>query len=283
MAAGLVRNFLMPPTTPAFFPLIFQHSPLGDDEEKMMEEESESRDAGGGREVAVEEAEEEDEDEDDGEESEAQEEEEDGSDDAFPSPAHPYFDMTNQLLRFADLISRDVQRYFGRCSGSERDSCDMYSEAVPVATCGRLRYYDDLLKLARAGSREETDDSTTSCSTNPGSSSSSSSSLGPLAELFQERGPTQGCGRPMIKRHLPLSFWTEPVPGCPLLASGQVADAGRDGHSLNDDAETHTLAHHSAHSLEGCTQPDFSDLLAYWDPELTHTLTENTHVDGEHI
>lgn len=282
MAAGLVRNFLMPPLTPAYFPLIFQHSPLREDEEKMLEEEPESRDAGGEREVAVEEEEEDDEDEDDEEESEAQEEEEDGSEDAFPSPAHPSLDMTNQLLRFADLISRDVQRYFGRCSGSERDSCDVYSEAVPVATGGRLRYYDDLLKLARARSPEDADGSSASCSTDPGSSSSNSS-LGPLAELFQERGPTQGRGRPMIKRHLPLSFWTEPVPGCPLLASGQVADAGSDAHSLNDDAETHTLAHHSAHGLEGCTQPDFSDLLAYWDPELTHTLTENTHVDGEHI
>lgn len=87
----------------------------------------------------------------------------------------------------------------------------------------------------------------------------------------------------MIKRHLPLSFWTEPVPGCPLVASGQVANTGSDVHSMSDDAETQSLAHHSTHSLEGCTQPDFSDLLAYWDPELTHTMTENTHVDGEHM
>lgn len=269
MAAGLVRNFLLPQPAPAYFPLLFQHSPLREDEEEMLEEEPESR--GGGGEAT---AEEEEEDDDIGEESEAQEEEEDDLEDAFPSPAPPSLDVINQLLRFADVISRDVQRYFGRRSGSERSSCDVRSEAGPVQSGGRLRYYDDLLKLARAGSPEEADGGSASCSADPGSGSCS---LGPLAELFQERSHVQG--RPMIKRHLPLSFWTEPVPGCPLLAA-----TGSDVASMSDDAETHTsVAQHSAHGLEGCTQPDFSDLLAYWDPELTHTLTENTHVDGEHM
>lgn len=273
MAAGLVRNFLVPQPAPTFFPLIFQHYPLREQEEKMLEDEPGSRDSGRERDVSLGEEEEED---DDGEESEAPEEEADDSEDAFPSPAHHSLDVTNQLLRFADLISRDVQRYFGRCSGSERESCHVQSEAAPVATGGRLRYYDDLLKLARAESPEEAHGHSASCSTD--TTSGSSSSLGPLAELFKERSHVQGRCRPMIKRHLPLSFWTEPVPGCPLLASGQVAN---NAHLMNDNAET--LAQHSVHSLDGCTQPDFSDLLAYWDPELTHTLTENTHVNGEHI
>lgn len=84
----------------------------------------------------------------------------------------------------------------------------------------------------------------------------------------------------MIKRHLPLSFWTEPIPSCPLVSSGDAAEVA----DASSDADSHTLTHHNTHGLEG-TQPDFSDLLAYWDPnpELTHTLTENTRIEGEHI
>lgn len=268
MAAGIIRNFLIPAPTPAYFPLIFQHSPLREDDEKTLEEEPERREVEGGREV------EEEEEEDDEEESEVQEEEEECLEDAFPNPAHSSLDVTKQLLRFADLISRDVQRYFGRCSG-EQDSCDIYSDPLSVTTSGRLRYYDDLLKIARAGSPEEPDGSFATFSKDHGASS-----LGPLAELFQERGPGQSRGRPMIKRHLPLSFWTEPIPSCPLVSSGDAAELA----DASSDADSHTLTHHNTHGLEG-TQPDFSDLLAYWDPnpELTHTLTENTRIEGEHI
>uniref|UniRef100_A0A671XJ88 Uncharacterized protein n=1 Tax=Sparus aurata TaxID=8175 RepID=A0A671XJ88_SPAAU len=227
MAAGIIRNFLVQTPTPAYFPLIFQHSPCNGDEEEMLEERPEKREDEEEREV--------EEEEEEDEESEAQEEEEECLEEVFLNPAHYALDVTKQLLRFADLISRDVQRYFGRCSG-DQEACDIYSDSVSVTTSGRLRYYDDLLKIARAGSPEEESSSVT-CADGQGVSG-----LGPLAELFDHRGPSQGRSRPMIKRHLPLSFWTEPIPCCSL--------------------------------------PDFSDLLANWDPnpELTHTLTEHTHM-----
>ena len=144
MAAGVIRNFLVQAPTPAYFPLIFQHSPCKEDED--LEEKPEVQEDGEEREV--------EEEEDD--ESEAQEEEEECLEEVFLNPAHYTLDVTKQLLRFADLISRDVQRYFGRCSG-DQEACDIYSDSVSVTTSGRLRYYDDLLKIARAGTPEERD------------------------------------------------------------------------------------------------------------------------------
>uniref|UniRef100_A0AAX7THE7 Uncharacterized protein n=1 Tax=Astatotilapia calliptera TaxID=8154 RepID=A0AAX7THE7_ASTCA len=234
MAAGVIRNFLIQAPTPAYFPMIFQHSPCKDGAyEKTLPEKPEEREDEEERQA--------DEDEED-EESEAQEEEEEGLEEVFLNPAHHALDVTKQLLRFADVISRDVQRYFGRCSG-DREACDIYSDSISITTSGRLRYYDDLMRIAR-GSPEMQENSFRACpeEQRAAAAKGNSSGLGPLAELFDLRAPSKGRGQPMIKRHLPLSFWTEPIHSCPL--------------------------------------PDFSDLLANWDPnpELTHTLTENTNM-----
>ncbi|KAK1885869.1 Toll-like receptor 2 type-1 [Dissostichus eleginoides] len=120
-----------------------------------------------------------------------------------------------------DLISRDVQRYFGRCSG-DQEACDIYSDSVSVKTSGRLRYYDDLLKIARAGSPEEPENSLKTCAEDRGDGVAKGSGLGPLAELFKHKGPSQVRCRPMVQRHLPLSFWTEPSPCCSMVNEGLI-------------------------------------------------------------
>ncbi|XP_040892738.1 protein PERCC1 [Toxotes jaculatrix] len=280
MAAGVIRNFLVQAPTPAYFPLIFQHSPCKEDEEEEKQEEKpEER-----------EDEEEREEEEEDEESEAQEEEEECLEEVFLNPSHCALDVTKQLLRFADLISRDVQRYFGRCSG-DQEACDIYSDSVSVTTSGRLRYYDDLLRIARAGSPEEQEGSFGICSDHQRVGvAKGNSSLGPLAELFNHMGPSQSRGRPMIKRHLPLSFWTEPIPCCSLVSFSNAPEFTHTSSDTPSQDNTHTdsdthmhynaLTHHNTHTPIDNNQPDFSDLLANWDPnpELTHALTENTHM-----
>uniref|UniRef100_A0A667XJZ9 Uncharacterized protein n=1 Tax=Myripristis murdjan TaxID=586833 RepID=A0A667XJZ9_9TELE len=274
MAAGVIRNFLLQtPATPRYFPMILQHSPCkeGIQEKEEVEKETEER-------------EDEEEREEEEEEEEVQEEEEELPEEVFLHSAHHALDVTKQLLRFADIISRDVQRYFGRCPG-DQDACDIYTDSVSVTTSGRLRYYDDLLRIARTGSPE---DQETVINDQRVSATNGNSGLGPLAELFDHRGPSQG--RPMIKRHLPLSFWTEPIPCCSLLALSNAPDTHSSDTPSEDSTHatpnTHTHcnlhSHPNTHTLDS-SQPDFSDLLANWDPnpELTHTLTESTHIHTE--
>lgn len=247
MATGIIRNILIPAPPSNYVPLLFQQCPHSLDKEKMQEDNLEVRDGD----------EEEEEEEEDCDLQE--EEEEECLKGAFFTSGPQALDVTKQLLRFADLISRDVQRYFGRSSGEE--ACDISNDPVSVTTSGRLRYYDDLLRIARAGSPEEPENSARHGADQGGSG------LGPLAELFQLGGPGQDL-RPMSKRHLPLSFWAEPSPRCPTAT-----------HQHHATSEEGGLPQHCTGCL-GSSQPDFSDLLAFWEPnpELTHTLPDNTHL-----
>ncbi|XP_051488484.1 protein PERCC1 [Apus apus] len=168
--------------------------------------------------LSEEEEEEEEEDEEDEEEESA------GSELAVPSTA----ETTLQLLKFSELISCDIQRYFGRQGREEAAG----GHAVPE-DCGSPR---------QAEAQPEA----------PRGSSGAAQRLGPLAELF-EYGvhrclPARGAGgktqrlerkyghiTPMHRRKLPASFWREPGPGpAGLLHAGT---------------------------------PDFSDLLANWTAE----------------
>lgn len=273
MAAGVIRTFLVQAPAVGYFPMIFQHSPCKEDEEetkKIAEREKEA---------------ETEEEEDEDTVSDAQEEDEECLEEVFSNPAHYALDVTNQLLRFADLINRDVQRYFGRGPG-DQEACEIYSDSVSVTTSGRLRYYDDLLKIARTGSQEEQENTFQPSGDAKGLGvAKGNCGLGPLAELFDHTGPSPDHCRPMNKRHLPLSFWTEPLPCCSLVNYGpEITHGGTPAPAdTHTDADTHAhycpLPQHSTHTLDS-SQPDFSDLLANWDPnpELTHTLTDNTHM-----
>ncbi|XP_039102622.1 protein PERCC1 [Hyaena hyaena] len=170
------------------------------------------------------------------------------------SPENPL-----QLLRFLELISGDIQRYFGRKDrGQDPDACDACTDGSSARGLGCA----DLAHRAASGSpggEEATEPGVLS----PRGPEGQARGLGPLAELFdyglwQYSGPGAPAGRrlrlerkyghivPMTQRKLPVSFWEEPAPGpLGLLRPGT---------------------------------PDFSDLLASWSaesgPELPGTGTQ---------
>ncbi|XP_047636946.1 protein PERCC1 [Phacochoerus africanus] len=171
-------------------------------------------------------------------------------------------EMPLQLLRFSELISGDIQRYFGRKGwGQDPDGCDIYADGHPANSSARELSCADPVHTAQ-GEPPDHNEATEPgvCSPGgpkgqvcrPGLSRSRAQPLGPLAELFdyglrQYSGPRVVAGRrlslerkyghitPMTQRKLPPSFWKEPVPS-PL-----------------------GLLHPGT--------PDFSDLLASWSAE----------------
>ncbi|CAM4524253.1 protein PERCC1 [Lepidochelys kempii] len=170
-------------------------------------------------------------------------------------------EMTLQLLKFSELISCDIQRYFGRKAKDEDpDSCNIYEDCFSPRRLGRELYYADLMRLAQSG--ELDDEDAQGPVAPPGQldqrvwrsicNKDGVQKLGPLAELFEyglhrflKRRVADGRKlrlekkyahiMPMHKRKLPQSFWKEPSPGPPCI--------------LNTNP------------------PDFSDLLANWTSE----------------
>ncbi|XP_075755263.1 protein PERCC1 [Pelodiscus sinensis] len=170
-------------------------------------------------------------------------------------------EMTLQLLKFSELISSDIQRYFGRKAPDEDpDSCNIYEDGLSPCRSGRELYYADLLRLAQSGDPDAED--APGLLAAPGQleqrvwrsicNKDGAQKLGPLAELFEyglrrflKRRAAEGWKlrlerkyahiTPMHKRKLPQSFWKEPSPTPPCI--------------LNTNP------------------PDFSDLLANWTAE----------------
>lgn len=148
-----------------------------------------------------------------------------------------FTETTDRLLRFAELISSDVQRYFGRSHDSE--TCSVHA--------GRSR--PDYSNIVQAASSEQRDE--------PGN-------LGPLAELFRN-APVRNLGLPMIQRRLPSSFWTEPGPD-PLCVSANIPDR------VTCSMETISASNNiPVISTGSSSTPDFSDLLEHWASERDNT------------
>ncbi|XP_026861994.2 protein PERCC1 [Electrophorus electricus] len=165
-------------------------------------------------------------------------------------PSFGTTEATDRLLRFAELISSDVQRYFGR--GQDPDACDMYTDREgPEVGGGQQRYYANFVRAAVAEQREEPE------------------KLGPLAELFQETQQKKQ-GLPMNQRRLPSSFWTEPHP-YHLTVPGNTSTLDMLGCSTetgisNSNTSVRMLSTSSTpiSTISSSGTPDFSDLLAHW-------------------
>ncbi|XP_012942653.1 protein PERCC1 [Aplysia californica] len=94
---------------------------------------------------------------------------------------HP--DVTSQLLNFADVVSADIKKFFGRAKDQE-DSCDVYEDKWATTKSGRELYYADLLRIAQGDSEPASKSNKESCKDMISSSSSpSSSSLSPREDL----------------------------------------------------------------------------------------------------
>ncbi|XP_068764726.1 protein PERCC1 [Struthio camelus] len=196
---------------------------------------------------------EEDEEEDEEEEEEAAAEGAGRGEQELTSPSDT--ETTLRLLKFSELISCDIQRYFGRKGRDEEaEGWGASEDCRSPRRSGRELYYAELLRAARSG---EPEDEVARAGGGPRGwrPAGGPQPLGPLAELFEyglhrclqpraADGKKQRLERkyahitPMHERQLPQSFWREPGPG-PAL-------------------------HPSA--------PDFSDLLANWTAEAAPEL-----------
>ncbi|XP_015459068.1 protein PERCC1 [Astyanax mexicanus] len=155
------------------------------------------------------------------------------------NPSFGQNEITDRLLQFAELISSDVQRYFGR--GHDPDACDIYAERERLEVSGRQRYYADFMRVASSEEGAEPE------------------KLGPLAELFREAHRKRQ-GLPMTQRCLPSSFWTEPRP-CQLV----TLDDADTPYALRCSTEsTLSTSNTPVSTISSSSTPDFSDLLAQW-------------------
>ena len=169
------------------------------------------------------------------------------------------FDVTKQLLDFAETVNVDIQKFFGRRKGEE-DACDIYADKWTSGKSGRELYYADLLRVAQG---ESCDRSSSSPAANNKHTYTGKLDkkvgLGPLNDLFEiglksylkDSNAKHKKDRrikvdlkdsiPMHQRKLPLSFFKEP----------KTMENKR--HKQNNN-----------NILTATKTPDFSDLLESW-------------------
>lgn len=197
------------------------------------------------------------------------------SGDKSESPASNNGNTTSQLLQFADMVNKDIQKYFGARKGDE-DSCNIYEDRWKNARSGRERYYSDLMKIAQGIDTDlDSEDKVTSTTGEdpntppPSGKMDKKAGLGPLVELFQfglkdyweDKKLAQKLKKvkkfkpdnlsklsekqlPLLKRQLPESFWKEPIE-----SQNGAKEPNKGG---------------SNQILTSSKTPDFSDLLESW-------------------
>ncbi|XP_013381939.1 uncharacterized protein LOC106152765 [Lingula anatina] len=192
-------------------------------------------------------------------------------------------DATQKLLNFAEMVNKDIQKFFGQKKDVE-DACDIYQDKWTSGKSGRELYYADLLKIAHGYDSED--------NPKPSKKSKRSSSndfvelqsskgseqeftgkmdkkigMGPLNELFEyglrnfltDKNVLNSHEKlkrikfdvkkfehvvPMNDRQLPESFWKEP---------GSVPkNNNKTGNGLSNGL------------LPGSKLPDFGDLIDNW-------------------
>lgn len=184
----------------------------------------------------------------------------------------PESDIADQLLHFAEMVNKDIQKYFGKRKAFIDDKDDnnefRHKDRFASGKSGRELYYADILKVAKGETMDAAASTITSESkhkTRPNriiisSEDHMDKKLGPLGELFDfalstaavsvnrqnamtpshwgEHSEQRRAVIPWRKRSLPTSFFLEP--------------------------RTDRRMHHLHHHPHGLSQdaPDFSDLMA---------------------
>ena len=174
--------------------------------------------------------------------------------------------IAQQLLHFAEMVNKDIQKYFGKrkaVDDVDHDAEDVCKDRFASGKSGRELYYADLLKVAHGGGDNSTDLNQEPQKKQPERIIISNkdgywdNKLGPLGELFEHASsvtsttmhpPTQWnnyhhtekhrTAVPWRKRTLPRSFFIEPQ------TSPQQTEQ------------------RSRHGLAAQDPPDFSDLMA---------------------
>ncbi len=197
-----------------------------------------------------------------------------------------YDDVTQKLLKFAEMVNADIQKFFG--NRKDEDSCDIYEDKWTSGKSGRELYYADILRIAQGRDVDEPESPKKKDQDHNGKTYTGKMDkkigLGPLADLFdigvkgnervkERKGSNKKSAKrlkhvdvkkydnimPMQQRNLPQSFWAEPKPQPPkTLSDCNTTSRQSRGRSERENCGEDV-------SLAGSAPaPDFSDLLDSW-------------------